>query len=184
MSLENILSNHFNFRRKPLATINFSHLYNFIIQHLFKKFQIRLKSAKVCYQIWSSKIIFLGNHCHYFLKALATRNIYDENLHEWYRIVKRRESFLAHLIICQFGLKMVIALAKYFELIHEFTPSLMIFQQQIWLQLDIYRYFNMWPDQWAPMPMTGVFYATQDTQDCEALNSGIQTFHWSIIFEA
>ena len=56
---------------------------------------------------------------------------------------------------------MVIAFAKYFELIYEFTPSLMIFQQQIWQQLDIYRYFNIWPVQWAPMP--GLFYATQDT---------------------
>ena len=38
---------------------------------------------------------------------------------------------------------MVIALAKYFEFIHEFTSSLMIFLYEMWLQVDFYRYFNM-----------------------------------------
>ena len=50
-SLENILSNNFNLRRrKPLATIKFSHLYN-LKKTTFNKSQIRLKMVKVHYQI-------------------------------------------------------------------------------------------------------------------------------------
>ena len=50
-SLENILSNHFNFKRKSLATINVSHLHNLKFNICKKKSQIRLRLVKVHYQI-------------------------------------------------------------------------------------------------------------------------------------
>ena len=77
-SLENILSNHFNFRRTPLATINFSHLLNFKIQLLLKKKSNQTYTGKSPLSDLKFEIIFLSNHYHYFQKALATTNYYDE----------------------------------------------------------------------------------------------------------